>query len=147
MISKGYQIKISMKYPKISCQISNLGIRMISKDIPRYPSIFIFPVRPTCHSRWERSDYVRSSRRPFWQKACPFFASWDHFRPCMLQYHRCPAGLPKQLGCCHGPEAWRSSTRPVWRPGCQDSASGAGLAALHHLQNLYNRFEMEKGSM
>ena len=28
------------------------------------------------------SDAVRPSRRPLWQPACPFLASWDHFRQC-----------------------------------------------------------------
>ena len=30
----------------------------------------------------DASDSVRPSRGPFWQPACPFLASGDHFRPC-----------------------------------------------------------------
>ena len=41
-----------------------------------------------------------------------------------LQCHHTPAGPPRPLGCCHGPETWRSSTRPVWQPGSRASASG-----------------------
>ncbi len=130
LISKWYPINISNIYPKTSSQISDLLIWMISKDIQRYPFIFIFPAQPTCQSRWNRSDY---KRRHFWQQACPFLALWDNFRPwtpCMiplrlqLQYYRWPACLPQQLGCCHGSEPWRSARLPVWRPRRWVSASG-----------------------
>jgi hypothetical protein len=101
LISKYDILMISLDIQKISIQdillISNCYLiaypRMISNRNPhisnRYPCvsqaihpIFIFPVWPSCHSSWDRSNYVHPSWLPFWQQTCPSLASWDHFRPC-----------------------------------------------------------------
>ena len=63
------------------------------------------------------SDAVCPSKRPLWQPACPFLASWDHFRQCQGPAPAgavavslvCPASRPPPLEWCSGPEAWRSS--------------------------------------
>ena len=105
------------------------------------------------------SDSARPSRLPFCQPACPFLASRDHFRPSKapaptgsvavsslsgrpaaaagmillrqvrLQYHPCPAGLPQPLGCCLGPEAWRSSLDDPSGAWCIKKVAGARGAA------------------
>ena len=115
---------------------------MISKDVPRYPSIFIFPVRPTCHSCWDGSDYhdVRPSRQPFWQQACPCLTSWDHFWS--LRSDRCGCRIIAVWLACHS--GWEAAMgqrlgSPLHDPYVAWMLSlglrGLFLAALHQSQN------------
>ncbi len=78
-------------------------------------------MRPTLCARLD--DPSGSLNAHFGPQGTTFGRQRRPLRQVRLQYHRCPAGLSQPLGCCHGPEAWRSSTRPVWRHGCRVSAS------------------------
>ena len=134
----------------ISCQISKYiskcifsNLHQSPKDIPRYPFIFTFPVLPTCHSRSDRCEYVLPSRRPFWQQACPFLASWDHFRLCMpptptgddaVSSLSCqPATATGMLPWARGLAVLYTTRMAAWTPSL--GLLKLFLTALHHSQN------------
>jgi hypothetical protein len=114
-----------------------------------YQYIFTVPVLHPCHSCWDRSDPMHPSRRPFWQHACPFLASWDHFRPCEV-----PA--PTGAGCCiiaaqlvcrshwdaaMGPRLCYPLHDPCGGLHAKYQPRGTVLAALRHSQNQQKRCE------
>ncbi len=67
------------------------------------------------------SDPVRQSRRPFWQPACPFLASGDHFWPCQGPAPTGAAAVsPGRPTAAAGVMPWARglaflSRRPIWR--------------------------------
>ena len=90
-------------------------------------------VGPTCRSRFapmgptlcaRLDDPYGSLNARVWPQGGTFGRARPPLRQVLLQCHSCLADLPQPLGCCHGPEPRRSSTRPVWRPGRRVSASG-----------------------
>ena len=89
---------------------------------------------PTLCARLD--DPYGSLNARVWPQGTTFGRARPPLRQVRVQCHRCLADLLQPLGCCHGPEPWRSSTRPVWRPGRRVSASGdCFLAALPQSQN------------
>jgi hypothetical protein len=115
--------------------------RMISNRYPylytRYPWVsqaihpnFIFPVWPSCHSRWGLLCAPVSTTLGQLAHLWPHWTTFVRARPPLRQvrllsrYPRWPVSLPLQMGCCHGPVALLTSTRPVWWPACRVSASG-----------------------
>ncbi len=136
-------MKISQRHLRISIQIYNLVIPYISKDIRGYPFIFTIPILHACHSCWDGSDPMRLSRRPFWQPACPFLASWDHFHPCEAP---APTGagavssLPGRPAAAAGMLPWARGFAILYTTllaACMPiiSLGGLFLAALSDLQN------------
>ncbi len=134
------QLNIQKWYPSISMDIQmiSMDIQMISMDIHQ---IFIFPVWPSCHSRWDRSNYVHQSW--LWQQACPSLASWDDFRPCGAP---APTGvvavssLPGQRAAAAGMLSWARGFAILYTTrvaACMPSLSlrRLFLAAMCHSQN------------
>jgi len=89
------------------------------------------------------SDAVRPSRRPLWQPACPFLASWDHFRQCQGP---APAGavvvssLPGRPAAAAGMLPWARGFAILYTTlvaACMPiiSLGGLLLAALRDSQN------------
>ena len=96
------------------------------------------------------SDSVRPSRRPFWQLACPFLASGDHFRTFRSPAPTGAAAVSSSSGrsaAAAGMLPWArglavlyTTRMAAWTPSL--GLRGLFLAALHHSQNQKNRFEL-----
>jgi hypothetical protein len=84
----------------------------------------------------DASDSVRPSRRPFWQPACPFWASGDHFWPskapaptgsvAVSSLSGRPAAAAGMLPWARGLEVL--SRRPFWRLAHKKSGRSRGAA-------------------
>ncbi len=125
------------KYLKLSIQISS------SLSDPPATAAGIDPIMCT------RLDCPSGSRPAhLWPHGTTFVRARPPLRQVLMLYPRCPVSLPLPLGCCHGPEALQSSTRPVWRPACQVSASGDCFwRRCASRKTSKSDVEVEKGSM
>ena len=122
----------------ISCQISIYISKVIFLNLQTYPKISqgILPFSPSLSCRFATAagigltvgarldDPSGSLHAHVWPQGTTFGRARPPLRQVRLECPRSQAGLPQPLGCCHGPKAWLSSTRPVWRPGRRVSASG-----------------------
>ena len=117
---------ILSRYPEqiqdiLFCKDILISYRISIKDI--LPCLSAFFAGVECHH--QQTQESLQAPRSLVSRADKILTRRNtRLRQVLLLRHRSPAGLPRPLGCCHGPEAWRSSTRPVWRPGTRTSASG-----------------------
>ena len=116
----------------------NIYLQLSQDILPFLPSLSCRPataagIGPTMCAHLDDPYGSLHAHHDVWPQGTTFGCARLPLRQVRLQCHRRPDGLQQLLGCCHGPEAWRSSTRPVWTAWTRSLGfRGLFLAALHH---------------